>query len=46
MLWRIKLSVLVELLPGNKEKSAKYHFMLKKSQNFGKFFLFLFFFFP
>lgn len=39
MLWTIKFSILVESLPGNKEKSAKYHIMLKKSQNFGKFVL-------
>lgn len=45
MLWRITFSILVELLPGNKEKSAKYHIMLEKSQNFGKFFLVCLFFF-
>lgn len=42
MLWRIKFSLLVESLPGNKEKSAKYHIMLKKSQIFGKIYIFLF----
>lgn len=47
MLGRIKFSILAELLPGNKEKSAKYHIKLKKSQNFGKVFCFClcFFFF-